>query len=117
MTLRGDVIKALKGWVLDEFGNDLGNAAVNAIGFAYSQYEGHGDGYFVDEQWYANVDSLRIWLELDGIDANGEEFTWPEAIVYEFADEEEMVEFIECMTFDGLIGEADGFIEDHEVRR
>ena len=114
---REDAIKALDAWLNDEFGEGISEESEADIGFAFSQYEGHGDGLFVDEQWYANFDCRRIWLELDGFDADDEGFTWPEAIVYEFADYEEMAEFIEYMSFDGLIGEADGFIEDHEVRR
>lgn len=117
MTLRKDILNALDKWCEKwcEFGNGCDWDETN-IGFCFSQYEGHGDGLFVEEQWYASVDALRIWLELDGIDAKGEEFTWPEAIVYDFMDGDEMVEFIESMTFDGLIGEADCFIEEHELK-
>ena len=114
MTLRGDVLKALDKWLLDEFGNGLEDEGTADIGFCYSQYRGETTA---EEQWWMNVDTMTVWLEVYGDDADDIPFAWPEAKVYEFSDYDEMLEFSENMTFDGLIGEADGFIEENELGR
>ena len=49
------------------------------------------------------MENLCIYLELNGNNA----------IHYDFDTYEDMREWIDCMKFDDLIGEADGYVEDY----
>ena len=109
-----DVLNKISGWLMGEFGTEaewifdedgelVAGEPLNAIGIAYCQYEGMGDGLWVEEQWYADVENLRIYLELDDREVMSEEY----------GSYEEMEKDIEGWSLDWFISEADNYIIEH----
>lgn len=96
-----DAYNTLNDWLEEEFGNGIDeDGRLGRIAWVYSQYR---DEATVDEQWYVNLDTLRVFLELN------DEIV----IVHDFYDYDELVDYIEHTSFNELIGEADGYIELH----
>ena len=103
---RDDAVKAVSKWLEEEYGQSItGNADVESI--TYCTYN---NGCFVEEQWLVNFKDLSIVLYLTSAGVQ------EEAIIYDFSDYDELIDFIEGHTSDELIVEADEYIEEHIER-
>lgn len=93
--------EAITNWLCEEFNDDIELEEDNTkIAIAFTQYEGHGDDLFVNEQWYANLLDKELYCELNDMNC----------IIQKFDSLDELVEHLD---FDWLIGEADGYVIDH----
>ena len=111
MVLKEDARKAVLDWIENMYGN-RDEEADDVIPFCYSQYR-YDDKTFVDEQWYADLEHIRIWCELGGF-INDEDYE--DLIVYEFNDYEQLVEFLDGEDDETLINEADFYIGNTQRR-
>ena len=96
--------EAITGWMYDEFcyGEEVITLGEDnaKIAIAFSQYEGQGDGAFVNEQWYADLIGKKVYCELND----------EVCIIQKFGSLDELVASLD---FDYLIGEADSYIREH----
>lgn len=99
-----DAREMIQNWMYCEFEYEyetIGLGEDNTkIAIAFSQYEGQGDGVFVNEQWYADLIGKKVYCELND----------EVCIVQKFGSLDELVASLD---FDYLIGEADNYIREH----
>ena len=99
-----EVKREIAKWQADEYDTPIEefDESEDVIAIAYTEYEGRGDGLFVTEQWYIDLDGKVFYCELNG---EREPELDKRFDTYEVA--------LMCLDFNWLIGEADFFIEEH----
>lgn len=99
-----DAKRAIAEWTAEEYDYvfdemEYADEPDNKIAIAYCEYRDKVD---VDEQWYVDLDDKVFYCELNG---EREPDLDKRFDTYEVA--------LMCLDFDWLIGEADGYIEEH----
>lgn len=111
---REDITKALDEFMRAEYGTGLEGDTKGRVGLAYSAYE--DDGNYIEEQWWLDIDGLRATLELKG-EWDCRDVDFPEAIVYDFKDYDDLFDWVDILEFSDLIADADWFIREHLIGR
>ena len=103
---RDEAVKAVSKWLEEEYGQPI-TGDVSEECLTYCCYN---DGCFVSEEWFVDFDELVVSLRLTSAK------TQEVAIIYDFPDYDELIDFIGRHSSDDLIVEADEYIEEHIER-